>query len=438
MTTQISTPVALGDTGTPGDHNDLVTDVATIIAVLDTLKTVPVRQTVLSGAVDGSGLPNALTYSGGNISIDAAPTPMVIAFANGFGNYGALDETGVISADVSNAWSGLPANATSYLYVERNPSTGALTYGSTLTAPVYDLSSAAPGTSWVSSYLTMTSANTPSPYVASASNDGAQAAYRAFDNDVTTEWQTSTGNSPPQWVQLDFGSGYQANQYRVAKNTGTGTGLPTAWELRGSNDNTNWTTLDTRSGQTLPGGGAFLTFTVTTPGVYRYYRLYVTAVNSGTYSNVSQLDFEGNGVGSHWFDLNTFVMKSWNGSAWEVKQRVFVGQADTNGSGNITSLVTYAYKARYNSGLFAVSANNAYVKNHNIGVTPTSIDLFAAKADNLLIPWDVVYNAAYLGGSIHSIGNKDLTLAVHSADALTATDTTAAITQARVVVSRGW
>jgi hypothetical protein len=68
----------------------------------------------------------------------------------------------------------------------------------------------------------------------------------------------------------------------------------------------------------------------------------------------------------HWFDLNSYYMKRWNGTAWENKQRVFVGECTTNAD-SVTSVVCYAIQGKYDSGWFAVGANQEYSKNYNIG-----------------------------------------------------------------------
>ena len=59
--------------------------------------------------------------------IDGSQTPVLLSFADGSNDYGAVDYTQTINRKQS-AWS-LPANNTSYLYVERSAS-GGLTYGS--------------------------------------------------------------------------------------------------------------------------------------------------------------------------------------------------------------------------------------------------------------------------------------------------------------------
>jgi hypothetical protein len=200
------------------------TSTQTAIAQLNVLANlgrihVPVRQTVLHGLTDtGTGSPVFLqTGSGLAVDLAATSTPLIVAFAYNFdSDYGALDYIGKVTADVTGAWSSLPANQTCYLYVDRNIDTGVLTYGYSLFAPAY---------------------------------------------------------------------------------------------------------------RTLPPG---------TPA-----------------------------TDQHWFDLNSFYMKRYSGTAWENKQRVFVGECVT-GASTVTSVICYALRGYYDSGWFNVATQNEYTKNHNI------------------------------------------------------------------------
>lgn len=79
-------------------------------------------------------------------------------------------------------------------------------------------------------------------------------------------------------------------------------------------------------------------------------------------------------AGQHWFDFGTRQMKRWSGAAWVVVHRVFMGECVTSGAA-VTSVITYAYRGEYDSGLFSVSANSPYSKNSDVG-TPCDVNLF--------------------------------------------------------------
>ena len=55
--------------------------------------------------------------------------------------------------------------------------------------------------------------------------------------------------------------------------------MPTAWKFQGSNDNTAWTDLDSRSGVTTWVSDQYYDFTITSPQPFRYYRVWITAQN---------------------------------------------------------------------------------------------------------------------------------------------------------------
>lgn len=90
------------------------------------------RNRVLSGKVS-NGEFSFLTGDNLSVMIDGSQTPVLLSFADGFNDYGAVDYVTTINRKQS-AWS-LPGNSTSYLYVERSAS-GGLTYGSTTLEPM--------------------------------------------------------------------------------------------------------------------------------------------------------------------------------------------------------------------------------------------------------------------------------------------------------------
>lgn len=95
------------------------------------------RQSVLYGATDSSGNPNFLTASGLTISIDGTAKPILLAFANGFSpTQGTVDLLDKIDSLISAAWT-LPASNTCYLYIDKDISTGLLSYGYTTSADQY-------------------------------------------------------------------------------------------------------------------------------------------------------------------------------------------------------------------------------------------------------------------------------------------------------------
>lgn len=316
---------------------------------------IPVRQTVLTGSVDATtGTANFLSVGSGlSVNLAATTVPVNIAFANGFGSGGAVDYVSITSSDVTSAFSSLPASSTSYLYVDRNSSTGALTYGSVTSAPVY---------SSVEPLVEVTSGAATSSVTATSGNE----ASKLFDKNPATGFVASA--STTGIITFVPTAAFCLVRYNLTAWDTTSPGrMPRDWTVQGSNDGNTWTTIDTRSNQTSWVSGETRRFTVSNSTTYAQYRINVSANNGTNFLEIRGLSLWGTPlVNQHWFDLNAMQMKVWNGSSWETKQRVFLGEAVT-GASSVTSAITYALQGRYESEVFAVTKNTNYTKSHNIG-----------------------------------------------------------------------
>jgi hypothetical protein len=141
----------------------------------------------------------------------------------------------------------------------------------------------------------MTANNAPSPFVAAASGlaDSRQP-FQAFDRSydtVNNYW--SAGWPGPQWVSIDFGSGNATiiDGYTIFGNSDA-TINPNTWQLQGSNDNISWTPLHSVSGSTIPSSGTYSIASIGNLLAYRYYRINVTAIGSGTGTRVRITEIE--------------------------------------------------------------------------------------------------------------------------------------------------
>ncbi len=129
----------------------------------------------------------------------------------------------------------------------------------------------------------MTSDTTPAPFTASASTEwggGTTPAYASFTGNTSNFWRS---NATPAWIQIDLGSGNSQILYSYSLTSGDTTARTAKdWTMQGSNDGAAFTTLDTQAGITWASVPLAKTFTIGTPGIaYRYYRVNVTANNSG-------------------------------------------------------------------------------------------------------------------------------------------------------------
>lgn len=144
-TTTPYSPVFTGTTATdnfkvdlgPGTSGQILTSAGAgayptwVTPTVSTNIPVPVRQTVLSGPVDTSGLPS-FGGSTGSTTVTASGT-LIATAANGFTSSGQIDRVGSIT---NPAWTGLSTNGTMYLFLDI-ASNGTCTTGSGTLLPTY-------------------------------------------------------------------------------------------------------------------------------------------------------------------------------------------------------------------------------------------------------------------------------------------------------------
>ena len=246
-------------------------------------------------SADYTGFPSSFTLQGSNDDI----------------NWVVLDTRAGTPAPGPNSWSAYFtfSNSTAYRYYRLNVSAviggGSRTNIAELKLVCYSIGDNAN----TSACTTAMSSNTiPVPNVVSASSEY----YSEYRGEYYSAWmafnQTNLGESDrwisaasvaPWYIQYDFGAGFAVpiNKYAIQEQNYDGTavvngtiineqdynsgdGFPRNFMLQGSNDATNWTTLDTRINIDPPGVNAWSDwFTFSNGTVYRYYRIYITAVN---------------------------------------------------------------------------------------------------------------------------------------------------------------
>ncbi|MBU6953323.1 di-heme oxidoredictase family protein [Hahella sp. HN01] len=105
----------------------------------------------------------------------------------------------------------------------------------------------------------------------------------AVDADSRSRWESNHGVSP-SWLTVDLGRASSLEQVVIDWEAAN----PETYEIQGSNDNENWTTLSTQS------GGVFgdRTDTVDVSGDYRYVRIFATQRSRGNAWGYSIFDLE--------------------------------------------------------------------------------------------------------------------------------------------------
>lgn len=320
-----------------------------------------IRQTILSGRTDNNGYADFLRASTGlSVNLLATEVPLVLFFADGFGENGAIDYYKKIDADVVGAWLNLPASSTTYLYVERDPASAELTFKSSLTMPAY--AQKLNLTEVVNGVPAMTSDTTPSG-IASASNafSSTYAPWKAFDKLTASEsnaWLTAT--SPPVWLAYQFPVPVQATGYAITPRAGNPTQAPKDFTIR----NESGTILQTQTGQTGWSSGRRV-FEFSTPVTLQKFEINIT-INEAGGGNIAigELEiFATPAFSFHLPQMKFYKRVSQTNSV--AKQILFLGEAIT-GANSVTSLTSYAIQGLYDSGSFSVTAATQS-KNHNIG-----------------------------------------------------------------------
>jgi F5/8 type C domain/Concanavalin A-like lectin/glucanases superfamily/Calcineurin-like phosphoesterase len=111
----------------------------------------------------------------------------------------------------------------------------------------------------------------------SGENPPNEVAVNLKDGDPSTKWLTF---NPTGWVAYQMANPVTVVAYMLTSANDTPGRDPSAWTLQGSNDGSNWTDLDTRTGQSFSGRFVTNSYTFTNTTAYSYYRLNITA-NSG-------------------------------------------------------------------------------------------------------------------------------------------------------------
>jgi hypothetical protein len=228
-----------------------------------------------------------VSFTGGTGGIVTAPAAPAAVIATASSN------------SVTVRW--LPSfGATSYMLLRStNPTSGFATVASNLSATTtsYVDTSAAAGTAYYYAVRAINSAGTatsaafgashtlikPLNYIAvggtaidSAGNSSN--AGNAFDRDPYSQW-FYTGTTG--WLQYDLGANNAkvVNRYSVTEAITIAERDPKDWQFQGSQDGTNWTTLDSQTNQSFAYLYQRKDYDISNTTAYRYYRLNVTANN---------------------------------------------------------------------------------------------------------------------------------------------------------------
>lgn len=116
---------------------------------------------------------------------------------------------------------------------------------------------------------------------------GAESVEKIIDNDPGTKYLGVNGAGG--WVQYQTSVSYAVNQYTLTSANDADERDPLSWTLQGSNDGTNWATLDTRANENFANRYQKRRFDISNTSVYRFYRLNILQ-NSGLLFQLAELE----------------------------------------------------------------------------------------------------------------------------------------------------
>ncbi|MGV9454021.1 GH92 family glycosyl hydrolase [Streptomyces sp. NPDC003635] len=128
---------------------------------------------------------------------------------------------------------------------------------------------------------------------ASGENAGArEVKENLVDVEPSTKWLTF---APTGWVEFDLATPVKVVTYALTSANDHEERNPADWTLQGSTDGTNWTTVDTRTGESFSEPFQTKTYDIANPGEYRHFRLNITKNNGGDILQLADVQFSRGG-----------------------------------------------------------------------------------------------------------------------------------------------
>ena len=348
-----------------------------------------VRQAVLSARLDGDRLPNFLTGVGASELTVVATTadPLIVSLAAGFDGSGQLDYKKQLTANETVG--DLSASRVYYVYLDYDPSTGAVTVGATTAQPV--LVGELPegqGVDEGTLGATLTSKHRAASAASGTVTPGLNwhsyyHPWKCFAQ-YTSGWRGVLLKVP--WrITYQFSEAQTLGAYTIGPRTPNGTTYyptkhPSAWTLKASNTGAfagEEVTLDTQTGQTCPPPAERTVYAIGSPASYTYYRFDFTAAGpqAGTtgYLYVGEITLTEATVtpeAGDKFDVRQGIMVDADD---DQVYRVYLGELVTDDSGDIEEITNYAIRGYAESSWASLAAGGVVTIDHNMGVIPATL-----------------------------------------------------------------
>lgn len=358
-----------------------------------------VRQTVLSGPKDSNGMPDFIVAQDSNTELwlqGATAGAVVMTFADGYDRVGVKDffhyeETDVKLADITAE---SLANGTYYLVATRNPSTGVVTYGWTMSKPVYTKNNSFFADETAVPHMIT---NGPQDGWVVGGLDSADAA-------ITTAYEAFDGNylgANDLWFACNTfltTNGYLEFYHTSAKAIGgiriytaadvdldPAESHPYSVEVQAYNG-TSWVTLKTYIGIDMQGGTSYL-LKLDSAVAYEKYRIYFAADSGKSYIRLKEIHaYE---CPEYVFNQQTMEMFKLVSGAYTQVNALVLARGIVNGGvwvnvDNTTGVLEniYAIRGEFQSGWEYVVAGDSYSYSHNIGPVPEELDIKIADPED--------------------------------------------------------
>ncbi|MFE6176559.1 GH92 family glycosyl hydrolase [Streptomyces sp. NPDC056464] len=204
---------------------------------------------------------------------------------------------------------------------------------------------------------------------ASGENAGArEVKENLVDVEPTTKWLTF---APTGWVEFDLAAPVKVVTYALTSANDHDERNPQDWTLQGSTDGTNWTTVDTRTGESFSEPFQTKTYDIAEPAEYRHFRLEISKNNGGDILQLADVQFsKGGSANPIPQDMLSLVDKGPSGSPTAKAGAGFTGKR------------ALRYAGRHTTDARAYSYNKVFDVNVAVGRdTQLSYRIFPSMAD---------------------------------------------------------
>jgi hypothetical protein len=256
-------------------------------------------------------------------------------------------------------------------------------------------------------------------YIVSSSGEyGSYYDWKVFDNsNASAEDTWVVPSSTISYVQIQLPSAKAVNTYKLSARNDLEylSRTPKNWTFRGSNDGSNWTTLDTQSNITFSQGET-KTFNFSNTTAYLYYKVDITG-NGGDpeYTCIGELELFENSNTLYFDGFTAYIDSIYNiinsPIASSPVTAIMLGEITTDAS-QITNTVTYAFNGKKKITQTTTSGDTATIT-HNVGVEDIKVKI---NENNVLKHKDITlinqnslsYSSTYSGSSIVTVSREDV------------------------------